>query len=285
MSETYCGRSCTACTQGEALGCPGCEFGPGRRFSEECEIAKCCREKGHENCTTCSFGGTCAKLQSRDGQLAYRQKAAEARRWEREDRARRAALLGKWLWLLFWLVVPGNIAGVMKLDFVRQAAPTIYTAGRVLSGACTAAYGAILLKLRGEEDRYWTAGICTLAEAGVLLLVALLARNEKELGWQLVTLLAAIATIAGQYNEFGAHSAVLVGVDDGLAQKWTNLWKWFVGCTAAMVASILIVLFAPGLGLLVLLAGVVGIGVVSILKMVCLYRTAKVFRGYPAEGK
>ena len=48
----------------------------------------------------------------------------------------------------------------------------------------------------------------------------------------------------------------------------------------AMLGSILIIVIIPILGLLVTLAAAIGLIVVSILKLVYLYRTAKLFRDY-----
>jgi hypothetical protein len=48
MAETYCGKTCTSCIQKEALNCPGCKVGPGRQYSGECALAKCCRNKKHQ---------------------------------------------------------------------------------------------------------------------------------------------------------------------------------------------------------------------------------------------
>ena len=63
--EGICGRMCDACTWKEQLDCPGCQDGPGRRFSGGCPIADCCREKGHTACVTCTFSTGCA-LRRRD---------------------------------------------------------------------------------------------------------------------------------------------------------------------------------------------------------------------------
>lgn len=81
--EGICGRMCDACTWKEQLDCPGCQDGPGRRFSGGCPIADCCREKGHTACVTCTFSTGCA-LRRRD-MPQNRLWAVEA---ERERRAR-----------------------------------------------------------------------------------------------------------------------------------------------------------------------------------------------------
>ena len=59
-----------------------------------------------------------------------------------------------------------------------------------------------------------------------------------------------------------------------------QLWKWYIGMTLGLLGSILLMLIIPILGLLVALVTAIGTIVVSILKLVYLYRTAKVFREY-----
>ena len=97
--EGICGRMCDACTWKEQLDCPGCQDGPGRRFSGGCPIADCCREKGHTACVTCTFSTGCA-LRRRD-MPQNRLWAMEAERERRARLDRNAPVLAKWLWLLF----------------------------------------------------------------------------------------------------------------------------------------------------------------------------------------
>ena len=72
MSQTYCGKNCSECTQKEVLSCSGCKSGPGRQFGGDCELAKCCREKGHEVCDTCGLYRSCGVWWKREGQPEYR---------------------------------------------------------------------------------------------------------------------------------------------------------------------------------------------------------------------
>ena len=37
----------------------------------------------------------------------------------------RAAVLGKWLWTLFWLVIPVTLAGIMTSENVRNVSPNV----------------------------------------------------------------------------------------------------------------------------------------------------------------
>ena len=149
--------------------------------------------------------------------------------------------------------------------------------GQILGALCTAVYGGILLRLQSEEDRYHTAGVCALIAAAVNLLVSLIAGTGETPTWTLVfTLPAAVFVLVGEYHEFIGHSVVLSCVDGELGWKWENLWKWNIGLELGMLGGIVIMLIIPFLG------AAVGMVVVSILRMVYLYRTARAFRDYLA---
>lgn len=170
----------------------------------------------------------------------------------------------------------------MTNETIVEWAPGLYLPGQILNAVCSLTYGAILLKLASEEDRYRTAGICALIAGGVSAVVALISGTGEEATWTLLfTLPAAIVAIVGEYNEYMGHSAVLSGVDNELSEKWEVLWKWYIGLFLGMFGCILIMLIIPILGAIALIAAAIGTVVVSILKLVYLYRTAKIFREYP----
>ena len=281
MAETYCGKSCADCGYKEQLECSGCKSGPGRQFGGDCDLAKCVRDKGHETCDTCGFRGNCGTRRSSISMPDYRRRKIEAEKDRQAAIARRAPVLGKWLWLLFWLVVPANLVSLMTMESVANIAPGVFLAGEILGVICSAVYALILLKLQSEEDRYRTAGICALIAAVVSGMVSLITGAGETPTWTLiVTLPAAVVSMVGEYHEYIGHSVVLSGVDGELAWKWENLWKWHIGLLLGMFGCIVVMLIAPLLGALALLGAAIGLVVVSILKMVYLYRTAKAFREY-----
>lgn len=285
MAETYCGKVCGNCAKRDQMKCPGCKSGPGRQFGGDCELAQCVRNKGHETCSTCAFQGNCGKLRSRDNMPDYRLRKIEAEEQRKAAIAKRAPVLGKWLWIIFWLVIPSTIGSLMTNNTVAEFVPALYIPGQILNAVVSAAYGLILIKLASEEDRYRTAGICALVAGGVSVLIALMSGTAETPTWTLVfSIPAAIVAFVGEYNEYMAHSIVLTGVDNELSEKWESLWKWYIGMFGAMIGSILIMLIIPILGALVILAAAIGTIVVSILKLVYLYRTAKTFREYPISG-
>lgn len=282
MAETYCGKTCAECTKREELNCQGCKAGPGRQFGGDCELAKCVRDKGHETCDTCGFKGNCGTLRSRESMPDYRIRKIEAEAMRKAAIAKRAPVLGKWLWIIFWLVIPSSIGSIMAHETTAKILPGLVMPGQIINAICSLTYGAILLKLGSEEDRYRTAGICALIAGGVSAVVAIITGTAEEATWTLLfTLPAAVVAMVGEYNEYMAHSAVLSGVDNELSEKWEVLWKWYIGLFLGMIGCILLMLIAPVLGAIVILGCAIGTVVVGILKLVYLYRTAKIFREYP----
>lgn len=85
--ETYCGKTCAACSEKEALLCSGCKTGA----EGECKLADCCREKGHESCDTCGFHEGCATLH--ECEPAYKKQSIEEQQRQKEELTRFAPLL------------------------------------------------------------------------------------------------------------------------------------------------------------------------------------------------
>ena len=282
MAETYCGKSCEECTKKEQLTCSGCKTGPGRQFGGDCELAKCVRDKGHETCETCGFKGNCGTLRSRESMPDYRIRKIEAEAMRKAAIAKRAPVLGKWLWIIFWLVIPSSIGSIMAHETTAKILPGLLMPGQIINAICSLTYGAILLKLGTEEDRYRTAGICALIAGASSALAAMINGGSDGATWILIfTIPAAIVAIVGEYNEYMAHSAVLSGVDNELSEKWEVLWKWYIGLFLGMFGCIIVMLILPILGAIAILGCAIGTVVVSILKLVYLYRTATIFREYP----
>lgn len=279
MAETYCTKSCSECTYKEALNCPGCKIGPGKPYGGECETAKCCRNKGHQECTTCNLNPHCGLFLSRHNTAELRKRKQEAQAIFDTEVARRAPVFGKWLWLLFWLVVPANIASLMVNDSVTTTFPFLRTPGLILSVACAAAYGLILLRLSSVEEKYRTPGICMLVVSAIEL-ISVLVFPEDKIMLPLLTAASTIISTVCTYFEFMAHASILVGVDTPLSDKWEHLWKRYIWAICIKLGSIVAVILLSVLGLLMTLAGLVLSIYVSIMKLVYLYQTAKIFRGY-----
>ena len=279
MAETFCGKTCVDCPQKEALNCPGCRPGPSQT---DCELAACCRDKGHETCETCIFHGNCGTLRRKEYVPEDRRRKREAAAAEKAAMARRAPLLGKWLRILFLLVIPGTIASLLTEERITGLIPGLYIVGTILQLGCALTTVLALWKLSEAEDRYRTAALCSLSAAAVTLFLAVVTGGGEIPAWTLlITLPAAVVSLAGEYIQFTAHAIVTAPLDRELSEKWTNLWKWYIGSFAALLGSLILLLLISILGLLTMLASAIALMVIAIIKYIYLYRTAKLFREYP----
>ena len=283
MEESYCGRSCKECTKKEMIRCYGCKTETINHLGNDCELAKCAYEKGLDSCRMCENKGSCNGLRTREEMPNYQSRESRnvylINRDEEQRKAmlaRRAPLLGKWLWILFWFPIFSIGTSILTID----PNSGVYILGTMISIVLGIAQGCILIKISSEERRYRTAGICMLIATVVDNVLLML--NTSEGIWTVlcVTLPMAILGYVAMYHEFMAHAIVLENVDDELSDKWRKLWKWYIGLILGMVGCVVIVVILPVLGLLIVLAGGIGIIVCAILSWVYLYRTAKVFRTY-----
>ena len=201
-------------------------------------------------------------------------------RLNRED----AAVLAGRLWPLLWLVVPGTIAGFLSDEALSAHWPDLASLGEILGILCSVVYGLLLLSLAKVNGGYRAAGACTLFVAVAGIIIQSLGGGDPrnvERGIALIlTLLAGVAALVGEYTECTSHAEVLEPVDMALSQRWRRLMKWYVGLFLGTFAGILVALFSQWLGLLVMTAATVGSLVVAILKLVYLWRTTRTFREY-----
>lgn len=195
--------------------------------------------------------------------------------------AEKAPFLGKWLWILFWLVIPQALASLLNSDLFDSQSVFRFL-GLLLQAAYLLGYGLVLLKLSSHIARYRTAGICFLVGGIVNILTSVLptltSGDGLPLLLSLISLVSGVFLMVGEYQEYMGHSELLWDVDVELSDKWRKLWKWYIGCFLALLGSIVVVLFSSLLALLAALAATIGVLVVLIVKLVYLYRTAMIFR-------
>ena len=141
----------------------------------------------------------------------------------------KAEELGKWLGILFWMVIPSIAGAVLSNQAVAAWLPFLYLPGRIISMVTLCAYGYILLKLSSESSRYRMAAICCLASVAVdagSSLVPEGAAMASLIG--LLSFPVMILAFYGEYSEYMGHSEVICALDEEMAVKWKRLWKWFV---------------------------------------------------------
>lgn len=279
MSETWCGKDCAICSNKEALNCPGCKAGPGKLYDCSCDIAKCCWRKGHTDCQTCQLRTSCSQYGQRYQMAGIRLSSLRAEAQVKQEANQRAALMVKWYWILFWLVIPNTIAGIMTIDSIKETAPGVYLIGGVLSAVCTLVYGFVLQRLRNADGKYFTAGCCKVVVGGLSLLQVLFLESIPALNVG-ATLICAIVSVCAVHEEYTAHSDALSGVDNDLSEKWLALRKAYIILLSCTLVSIVVGIILPVLGLLVLLGSTIGLAIASIAALVFLYRSGKALRHY-----
>ena len=289
MSNTYCGKNCNECTLKEELNCPGCLVGPGA-MGGGCELASCCRTKGHENCSTCGFRVNCEKLntceQAPENRIKKLKEDAENAAQKKAFLSERAPFLGKCMAILFWTVVPALLGEILTSGLIGKTFPKLYVAGLVLQFLCSLVYGIVLLCLSSKEIKYLPAGVSTLFIVVLCIPAAIFAAIFRVAAVVLILyLLSSITRLVSYYFEFSGHSAVLEGLDDELSGSWELMWKWLVGCLVAIFAAFFVMcLFGGGLLTgLVLFGASLGIIIIAILKYVFLYRSARAYKIYLAD--
>lgn len=275
MAQTYCGKNCDSCTYREELSCPGCHSGPGKKYYSECDLAKCCQQKSHETCETCQMKPHCGKLRGKDRmpERRIRERKLEAER--QEAIAKRVPVLAKWMWPLFWLLIPQLIASLMLQENLVALIPGIRIPGLILQALCILAQCFILFKLSAVQYRYSTAAVCALLGAACSILANVLSGGQ-DAGWTLLlTIPAAILNMVGVYHTYHGHAGAIEDFDAEQAQAWEKLWKWEIGVLLATMGAVILTALSPLLGALVVLAGAIASVVVNIVSIVYLYRTAQ----------
>lgn len=276
MADAYCGKDCLSCDSREKLNCPGCKRGPGRSVWGDCELAKCCCDKGHETCETCSHISGCFTYRDREAAPYRRQVKAEQAAQQAASLKYRAQQMGKWLKFMFWLTIVGLVFNFMGLDFVKKAFPALGIVGAIGDFLVAILSGYCLWQLRDLTDRYRIAGLGLMGLTVFNVFYELLQTNSsmRVIGFVFGVITVGFGIIC-KYNEIHAHSEMLAGIHDELAQKWLKLWKWIVALYAAIFGSIVLI-FIPFLAAIVLLVSAVCSIVVSVYEMVYLYYSYKV---------
>ena len=135
--------------------------------------------------------------------------------------AEKAPFLGKWLWILFWLVIPQSLASLLTSDlFAGQ--PVLSSLGQIMQLIYLLGCGLVLLKLSSQIARYRTAGIYFLVggmiNAAFSIIPVPAAGSALAVWGSLVIVAGGIFLMVGEYHEYMGHSELLEGVDWEVAQ-------------------------------------------------------------------
>lgn len=279
MLETYCGKSCATCSNRINRNCPGCKEGPGHQRSSACEIAQCCRTKALDGCHNCGRNVTCNKFKSKESGTENRMSRYSDEKYERDLLLVQVPLMAHWLKILFWLIIPSTLSSLMTYDAVVELFPFLYGPGLVLNALSKVCYGYILMRLASECSEYRTAGICLLIAGAVDFLItsSLPVGNHWSL---LLTVLTSFIAFVGEYNEMSAHDFMLIKVDFAQSEKWTKLRKWYTTIFMISMFSLLLTMIIPMVGAILALIASAAMIVITVLKLLCLYRSADIFKNF-----
>lgn len=278
--KNYCGKDCETCAVREAEQCSGCrhiaDFG-------ECEIASCCKEKGHECCSTCTQRTWCPTVRKAVSMPKYRREKAEAEAETSRRNRKVAGIMVKWCVPLFWILL--ILEGVGLMESLFEKAPTILL---FFNGATILLYlleAFCLYKMRPAADRYGKAALYTMLTAvfsGISGFLSL--GNIAQILTILIALPGAILSYLAVYHTYNAHSNAVTDADGELAEKWEKLWKWTIYALVGMFLAVPAAALLGVLGLLLLLVAMVVTAICGVLKLVYLYRMIGIFRWYLDEN-
>lgn len=280
MAETFCGKSCADCLTKKELNCPGCRFGPGRSISGECDLAQCCRSRGHETCGSCSFKVRCGKYMRKEKAPDDRLRRMNAEKERIAENARRAPTVARWMSVLFWLVIPSLIGSLFTSDTTQNWIPGFYIPALLLQYGSSIIYGVVLLMLSKLENGYRTAGILMLISPIVSILMLFIGSMDAAATLFIFTIPMLIVQLIAIYLEFHAHADIMSDMDDNLSNLWLGLWKWTIGMYALTFGSLIVMVINPVLGVIAMLAGLVGTVGVGIIKEVLLFKSARAAKQY-----
>lgn len=281
MAQTYCGKDCTACEYRESTGCYGCKAGPGRLIYGDCEIAKCCRAKGHADCSTCVQKDYCGQLKCRIRMPEYRRQKQETEAAIRAEHIRTAPFFGKWLGVLFWLFIVRHAVSVSG-GILSSFLPHLQLPCAILNFALSIGHAVFLLILsREDRHHYRLAGIFVILAA---IATVALESVENEIILLLLAIPTAVLSIFGEHHQYWGHIENLHGVNDVMAQLWQDLWKWRWICIALVFGGTSTSSLIPIFPLIAVIVGLFGTAYVGVYEVIYLYRSAHAYRDFSLEG-
>ena len=192
-------------------------------------------------------------------------------------------LLAKWTNILFWLIIVSTVAKFLTSENVTNAVPVLAFTGQILNIAATAAYGVVLMKIASESMHYRNSAICCFITAVISVAVIPISADTESFIAISVVIVSVVINMIGVYYEFMGHVDVLRDVDRTLSDKWFKLWKWYVGTFFGMIGGTVLAVIIPLIGMIIVLASTIGTFVVSIVKIVYIYKMSKVFGKYSAQ--
>ena len=267
MSESYCLKSCADCGK-----CAGCRGGA---YAARCDIAKCCREKNHENCDSCTRGITCPTRRGRDNmpETLLNQDRREAERLA--AKRLNAGVMAKWVSIIFWCTSAAIAVGL--LSFLEKAVPAFRW---VELGARTVlnlviAYG--YWRMKDVCDGFKTYAILALITHGLSSVHTALQEGPLRTAITIPVFIVCVITFRMQYLTF---RDALSGIDADMSEKWLKQWNLLKISLLLTFGGLLACVILSVWGLVIPLAGMGILLFVVIREYVYLYQTAEVCSRY-----
>ena len=205
--------------------------------------------------------------------------------------------LSKWLSLLFWLCIPSVVGYILSNVYVDLLNSFVYLLGNAAIIAVSLLYGFFMFKLSEVRKDYKKSAILDIAS--LLIYNSIFILSEDFTSVIIFLTISAVLGAAAYYYEIKAHSSALIGIDDTLSTKWKKFWKWYIIFTVATIAVVIIavvvlvivfssvvynggstggILFGLIVLLLLAIALLIASVVISVLRLLYLYRTARIFK-------
>ena len=276
MNKSYCGKDCMACLRREELNCPGCRPESGISFCRDCEIAKCCRSKGHETCDTCSMKDAyCSVIRKKDEYPARQEREnrleEEKQLKQQREAARRLEIArdaGKWMGFLFIISIVSTAIGMLTSLFGMDGA------GDIIDIVSSLFYYGTLFVMAKYDEKYKTAALCGM----VAIISGPLSGESGFMG--ILGLILSIAAIYGEYQELKAHADIIGRFDGTIYRAWEKWAERYLYCLGGMVVAIVSMFLIPTIGALMLLVVSLVLLAFAFAKIWYLYKSEQVLKEY-----
>ncbi|MCI8387764.1 MAG: hypothetical protein HFE63_04795 [Clostridiales bacterium] len=184
-------------------------------------------------------------------------------------------LLYKWLPLLLGLMIIKTAVNI-ALSYLLIKSPDLFV---ILSGATALIIGGfhtyILYKIKSASKGFALASL--LIPISIVLAVAASLFTIFNVNAAVFIIFAAIANVVSVSEEYDAHSAVVLGIEDNNSRKWIQLWKVYSAVILLYLISLLAAYYNE-LNMFILIICIAVMAIESILEIVFLYSNLVVFK-------
>ena len=196
------------------------------------------------------------------------------------------AELSKWIKYLFYLAIAIFIVGLFTNDDHESTVSITFDIVGLLSTGLNVAYLVILFMLGKYEKNYKTSAWLRIITVGISLLLLMIVFAKSAVvqdslfgitGVVLTFWIITVAiTLASDYYEFKAHSAIINPYDVVLANKWKRLWTYDLIGIAILMLGLIMLMPMPLIAAMITLVASIIMIVVSILKIIYIYKTSNI---------